>query len=125
MFRASRERTAPILVERLDDEPEPLRGTIYSLLSSAGGEAACQRLVRGFLEEPLELRERVGQLLWRQDRAVELVEREQLVPAYSERPPVARRILRLLQEEHIDVPRSWLEGAAPGLLEALGPRLSG
>jgi hypothetical protein len=54
---------------------------------------------------------------------VELLVKQHLVGTPDQ--TVARRIVRLLIEEHIKVPRLWLEGADPRVLAQLGSLVTG
>jgi hypothetical protein len=115
LARADVERGAYILVTRLNTEPDEVRETIYDVLSRIDAEPAHRAMVRGYRDERGGVRDRVGKILWRKEGAVELLVREELVPAWLRNPRYAQRIVSLLREECLRVPRKWV-AAGPGSL---------
>lgn len=110
--------TADYLIATTRSEVEAVRARLYEKLAKLTLPSAHRRLVEAFVTETPEISERVGALLWRQDEAVELLVREHLTNASS--PALARRIVALLREEHINVPRGWLVNADPSVVTKLG-----
>jgi hypothetical protein len=105
--------TAPatqLLLERLGQEEEPARWALYQLLSKRPAEDACRAVARAWRSESTEVRRLVGQLLWRQERALELCVRE-LAAEWTSDPAWARDTVRVLQDECVKIPRAWLDGA--------------
>jgi hypothetical protein len=123
LVRADVGRGAYILVARLMTEPDEVRETIYDVLSSVDAEPAHRALVRGFRDERGGVRERVGKILWRKEGAVELLVREELVPAWLQNPRYAKRIVSLLREECLRVPSRWIAAGSGTLREAIADLL--
>jgi hypothetical protein len=99
-----------LLLERLGHEEEPTRWALYQLLSKRPAEDACRAVARAWRSESPDLRRQVGQLLWRQERALELCVRE-LAAEWASDPVWAKETVRLLEDECVKIPREWLDGA--------------
>jgi hypothetical protein len=105
--------TAPatqLLLERLEHEHEPVRWALYQLLSKRSTEDACRAMARAWRSESAEVRRLVGQLLWRQERTLELCVRE-LAAEWASDPAWAKETVRVLCDECVRIPRAWLDGA--------------
>jgi hypothetical protein len=125
LLRCSEARAVPVLLSALEREDDAAaRGQIYACLSKVEDAAAHRVLARGLAVEPPEVCERLAQVVWRQKGAVELLVREQLVPAWSADRALAHRIVKVLRDEYVEVHPAWLSGAPEELRKVLGPVLA-
>jgi len=116
---SANETVTGALALALEHEQVPdVRLAIVGELAKRSGAAAAQALV-GAYRRDASLRERIGERLWRNDDAVELLVRSDLVAAWSGDRGYAKAIIALLDEEELRVPQEWIEGADESLRRAL------
>jgi len=120
-----RSAAAKLMAERIADEPDDVRAVMYQEIARATKSAtAASALVRGFKEEPDgAARTKLGESVWRHEKALELLIRSELVPHWKKDNAWCRRIIALVKTEMLAVPRAWLEDAPADLIEVLGPRV--
>lgn len=113
---------AKILVAALDTESEALRCEIYDQLSRLDTPAAHSALVFGFKHDSLKPRGVIRSVVWRNMPAIALLVQSELVPSWKSEGPDSdwcERILSMLRDEHVPVPRAWLAEAPSDLCVAV------
>jgi hypothetical protein len=113
------------LRERMEHEPVSVRIAAYPGMVELGYDSLLRYVNQRFCEGDAVEQRAIGQVLWRSDRAVELLVREHLAPASEADPALERRIVELFQSEHIKVQRRWAEALSPNTMRALAPLLEG
>jgi hypothetical protein len=112
---ASPENAGPAFAE--------VRRKLYSVVSHVERadvlQAVREALRVGLRDEPEDVATFVGDILWRQKPLLERLVREDLLPAWSQRPDYARRIVHAAREAYLEIPESWLPDAPPQLQRAL------
>lgn len=116
----SADAAAAVLEGALHVDSEALRAELYDLLSNLDAEVAHRALVFGFKHDSDMPQRRIRSVIWRSTPAVEMLVSDELVPAWIAEGPgsqFARRVLKLIQNEHLHVQDEWL-AAAPDDLRA-------
>ncbi len=107
------------LVLALAQERVPeVRLAIVGELAKRSVPAAVHALVAAYREDAA-LRQRIGERLARNEDAVELLVRSDLVAAWSGDRDYAKAIVALLEAEELRVPQAWITGADASLRRAL------
>ncbi len=116
---------AEVLEAALHTETEALRAHLYELLSRLDAPIAHRALAFGFRHDSDIPVRTIRAVIWRSPNAVADLVTHELVPAWSTEGADSRfckRVLSMLESEHIPVAPEWLRGAPPELVRALTPR---